>query len=775
MEAVADARRLASIIIGMYFMAFWPSARAQTIDLGQALNATNLTWSTGGSASWFPETNIAHDGVAAAQSGNVPSGQQSFLQTAVSGPATLSFWWMFSRPSSGFGLLDFSINGSSQGSIFIPISWQQKTYYLGNGPQTLTWTYRSISGSSTGLVDQVTVTPGATAPIITGSPQGKTVPAGTNVTFSVSALGTPPFGYFWKSNNLDFTFTTSSSLTLTNVQTNSVGIYSVLVSNVAGTATSSNAVLVVTSSPPVITVQPASAARALRGNALFQAAAEGSEPLTYQWQFNSNNLSLATNRDLIFGPIQASNSGFYRIVASNLFGTVASTNAFLTVAHSAMIAWGNNDYGQCSLPLLTNVTAISAGGLHGMAMKQDATVVSWGNNNQGQTNVPSGLLASAISAGEEFSLALTSNRVTAWGWNIYGQTNVPANLSNVVATSAERYHSIALKADGTVAAWGQNTDGQTNVPANLDHVVAIDAGVGHSLALKDNGVVVAWGLGWNSLGQAVIPAGLTNVVAIEAGQYHNAILQADGRVVCWGDNGFGQTNVPAKATNVVAISAGDLHTLALRADGSVVAWGAGTFNDGLYSNSGQSVVPADLTNVVMVSGGQAFSLALQNDGSPFIARQPLDRASVAGSDTFLSVGVVGIPPLTYQWQMSGTNIPNATNALLTLGTAPLGAAGSYMCVVMNGLGSATSSPALLVINRSTPYFDTSIGSISNSTQGLELTLRGLSGHGQIIIYGSTNFTSWTPILTNPPIFGSLHFVDASATNLPMRVYRAEEE
>jgi alpha-tubulin suppressor-like RCC1 family protein len=56
----------------------------------------------------------------------------------------------------------------------------------------------------------------------------------------------------------------------------------------------------------------------------------------------------------------------------------------------------------------------------------------------------------------------------AWGDNSYGQRNVPPGLSNVVAVAAGAYHSLALKADGTVVAWGDNTYGQRNVPAGLN-------------------------------------------------------------------------------------------------------------------------------------------------------------------------------------------------------------------------------------------------------------------------------------------------------------------
>jgi hypothetical protein len=95
----------------------------------------------------------------------------------------------------------------------------------------------------------------------------------------------------------------------------------------------------------------------------------------------------------------------------------------------------------------------------------------------------------------------------------------------------------------------------------LSNVVAVAAGDYHSMALRADGTIVAWG--YNPYGQTNVPVGLTNVVAIAAGGSHSVALRGDGRVITWGLNTAGQTNVPATVTNAIAISAGESHTLAL--------------------------------------------------------------------------------------------------------------------------------------------------------------------------------------------------------------------
>ncbi len=92
-----------------------------------------------------------------------------------------------------------------------------------------------------------------TPPTITQNPQSRSVLAGSTVTFSVSANGTAPFNYFWRKNGN--TISTDSILALFNVQVGEAGTYSVIVSNRAGTATSSSATLTVVSAPANLAVR----------------------------------------------------------------------------------------------------------------------------------------------------------------------------------------------------------------------------------------------------------------------------------------------------------------------------------------------------------------------------------------------------------------------------------------------------------------------------------------------------------------------------------------
>jgi uncharacterized repeat protein (TIGR01451 family) len=82
-------------------------------------------------------------------------------------------------------------------------------------------------------------------PVILIQPIGQTAMGGSNVTFSVSATGSAPLGYFWQYNGIPLPGANSPSLILSNVVRNNSGSYNVIITNRVGGTVSSNAVLLV--------------------------------------------------------------------------------------------------------------------------------------------------------------------------------------------------------------------------------------------------------------------------------------------------------------------------------------------------------------------------------------------------------------------------------------------------------------------------------------------------------------------------------------------------
>ncbi len=87
-------------------------------------------------------------------------------------------------------------------------------------------------------------------PVITAQPQSTNVNVGSNVTFTVTATGTPPLYYQWRFNATDISGATASNYTQNSIQMTNDGNYSVVVSNVAGTAISDDAVLTIIQPEP---------------------------------------------------------------------------------------------------------------------------------------------------------------------------------------------------------------------------------------------------------------------------------------------------------------------------------------------------------------------------------------------------------------------------------------------------------------------------------------------------------------------------------------------
>ena len=128
------------------------------------------------------------------------------------------------------------------------------------------------------------------APSITNQPASQVVSAGSNVTFSVGALGNPPLKYTWRLNSTPINNATNATLTIPNAQLTNGGTYSVIVTDLVGSVTSSNATLTVNTAAPVasFTAGPTNGAAAL--NVSFTDNSSGS--ITgWAWTFGDGNTS----------------------------------------------------------------------------------------------------------------------------------------------------------------------------------------------------------------------------------------------------------------------------------------------------------------------------------------------------------------------------------------------------------------------------------------------------------------------------------------------------
>ena len=108
--------------------------------------------------------------------------------------------------------------------------------------------------------------------------------------------------------------------------------------------------------------------------------------------------------------------------------------------------------------------------------------------------------------------------------------------------------------------------------------------------------------------------------------------------------------------------------------------------DVVMSNPGGSVTSAVATLTIL--------------SPPSITNPPQSQVVVAGTNALFSVGAIGTPPLSFQWQFYGTNIFLATNAELVVANSQAINSGDYAVVVTNYYGAVTSSIATLTVRYS---------------------------------------------------------------------------
>lgn len=206
--------------------------------IGDAVDAPQYAWTTSGNGFWFAQTNTTHDGIDAAQSGAISDNQQSDIQTTITGPKTVDFWWKTSCDYGDFfggDYLAFIVDGSYYyDTISGDSDWSYNEYVIPPGVHNLRWRYsKDASGAAfldTVWLDEVSISDNV-APQLTHYPVATNAPVGSLVTIEVQAYGNPPPDFQWYKNGQVIPKATNSTLALTNVQLTDTANYSVTASN----------------------------------------------------------------------------------------------------------------------------------------------------------------------------------------------------------------------------------------------------------------------------------------------------------------------------------------------------------------------------------------------------------------------------------------------------------------------------------------------------------------------------------------------------------------
>lgn len=488
-------------------------------------------------------------------------------------------------------------------------------------------------------------------PAILSQPSSQSVLPGENCSFAVSVAGTPPLTFQWQLGDAAIPNATNSILNIVGVTTNQAGLYSVIVQNPVGSVTSTVAALTVNLPLPTILLQPNPLTILTGQTASFSIDASGIFDLSYQWYRESEALQGQTNKVLEIVGASTNDSAHYWATVSNVGGSVTSQVALLTVISPA----------SC-LP-------VPAG-----------TVAWWSFEGGGHDSVGQNPVAFSSEPAFQNGIAGRALQLGSGGALASVPGNQGIDIGKADGFTVEGWIKPDSLGNQALLEWN-NRMGSVGVHFYLSQPAPAGNGVG---SLYANVFGVEGVSHWIST-----PAGL-----VVTGEWQHVALtftksNGNARIFLNG------AEVASKVFGAFTPQTGPSYHLLFghRIGGGVQFPFTGGMDEvTLYS---RSLEPVEIELIHVVgSGGKC------NGGiAPAIVSNPVDRTAETGSSVMFSVGVSGSSPLSYQWRFKGSPIEGATNGVLTIENVQFSHAGNYSVVVTNGLGTAESSNAVLVVTR----------------------------------------------------------------------------
>lgn len=173
---------------------------------------------------------------------------------------------------------------------------------------------------------------------LTSQPSSATIYEGQSHTFRLGINHTNPVTITWYKNGSPISGANSTSYTVSSATTGSAGSYSCSVTDGTQTVYCSSFNLTVNQIVR-ITTQPSNQMVNEGVDVTLNVVASGTGPLSYQWYFNGQAISGATNAQLALQNVTTNNDGNYYVVISNAGSSVTSNTVTVDVA-TAVVANG---------------------------------------------------------------------------------------------------------------------------------------------------------------------------------------------------------------------------------------------------------------------------------------------------------------------------------------------------------------------------------------------------------------------------------------------------
>ncbi|QJE01064.1 DUF3500 domain-containing protein [Massilia forsythiae] len=285
-------------------------------------------------------------------------------------------------------------------------------------PSLLLWSALALtagcggSGSSDSSSTTSTTSSGSvTAPSIATQPVSVSVSAGQAASFSVSASGGGTLAYQWRKGGTAISGATASTYTISSTASGDAGSYDVVVSNSAGSVTSSAATLTVASaaSAPAIVTQPVSQLAAVGASVTLSVVASGSGTLSYQWRKGGTAIAGATSSSYTIASVASTDAGSYDVVVTNANGSTASSAVTLSVSTTTASSALSTDAYNAAMAFYTTLSSSQQSTVQ-VAWSLDAARkwsnlpasfvsrngIKWGNLSTAQQSAASALIKTSL-------------------------------------------------------------------------------------------------------------------------------------------------------------------------------------------------------------------------------------------------------------------------------------------------------------------------------------------------------------------------------------------
>jgi hypothetical protein len=814
--------KLTSIVLALQLA--YPLA-ATALTLGEALDATNLAWKTGGSNPWRPETTWTYDGVSAAI-----GGYDSWLETVVSGPGTLTFVWSV---ESAFAL-EFYVDGAYQDGISANVGWQTRTFTIsGSGFHTLHWMVPDYVSGGGAWLDQVAFSSSKAQQFITFAPAN-------------CLVGSAPFA-------LPATASSRLPVTFTKISGPPLLAGNVLTPSTAGTLTISASQAGNASYAPA---PPVTCKVVVVGSNLVDVLPLGMFP-------NFTNVAYGNGRFLAVGaPLWSEPGSPFSVFSSPdglnwtvLEATPAANNSqwdMVTIPRrllftgSEFVVVGPNGwtYPWGDVPNCSSICTSMDGQTWSCRFVLDGTVTApcgWVSSASPYTTLYDAAYGNGmlLTAARVSDLKCASHYATVVGLLRY---TIPDLVFSSLRCPQDCWDTTTVGGLGFgggnfLYIYGGNCyrsiDGTQPIDCgpfprltttDTSHPVRFAYGMGNYVAVgmltnAPRGAILisSDGTAWGPTSPSFLTAGPLTDVAFDGGKFialgDSDLLKSDDGGRTWGafaggNNGRGvsfnqnvyvvtQTNgtvqacyqpAPPLVTGGTASGwVGVPFTYQIVANNSPGGYGANGLPAGLSVNrtnglisgmpaaAGSFPVALFATNYGGI-GSNLLNLTITKPTPPLILNNPVSQVVTAYQTATFTILTTGTPPLIVRWRKDGTNLSNggrisgAASNVLSIANVQINDAGAYSVLVTNAYGTATSSNAVLTVSVGPLRFVPGSARISDGQFSFVLQSQpGLS----VEIQASTNLVDWATVATLTNSNGTIPFTTPTAA-FPRRFYRAHQ-